>query len=332
MKTLKLTLALIFFCCYTHAALAIDLSKRPDIQAYIEHISQKYDFNAAELTNYFNQVHFFKMTAPKVKPAKPSKPTPYYVYRRQFIPSRIQPGVAYHEEHSARLHATEKHYGVPRGVILGILGIETGYGVNTGHSSAFQGLVTLAFNHPYRRDYFRSELTSYLLLCRERNWNPLRVQSSFDGGLGLPQFMPSSYREYAVRAFSDGRKPNLFENDDAIASIGNYLRAKGWQADMPIISPAKIINPKLAHHIPPEGTKTKLTLAELKSRYGVVPSQKEFPSHLKANVLFLQTHHGKAQQPWIAFENFSVIKRYNNSTNYAMTVYELGKIISQQRS
>lgn len=327
MKKLTLILSLLMACFYTQVCCAIDLSRRPDIQTYIQTISQKYHFDQVELINWFNQTDFLKVTIAKVH--KPVKPTPFYVYRNAIItPVRIKQGVAYFAEHREALLAAQKNYGVPVEVMLGILGIETGYGVNTGHYSAFQGLLTLAFNHPSRSHYFTSELTSYLLLCREQGWNPLLVQSSFDGGLGLPQFMPSSYREYAVNAAQDGEQPNLFEDDDAIASMGNYLRAKGWQANQPVAVPAKVMKKQGVRAIPQEGVSAMMTLAELKKLYGVVPQQKNLPDTLKAGVLSLQMQHGLAY--WLFFENFSVIKKYNNSSNYAMTIYQLGNIIRKK--
>jgi membrane-bound lytic murein transglycosylase B len=320
MKKLTLILSLLFFYFHTSASLAIDLGSRPDIQTYIQNISQKYNFEQAQLTNWFNQTDFLEVTVSKVH--KPSKPKPFYIYRDALMtPERIKSGAAYWKEHKKALLSVEKRYGVPPEIMLGILGIETGYGVNTGHYSAFQGLITLAFNHPSRRPYFTSELTNYLLLCREQGWDPLSVRSSFDGGLGLPQFMPSSYREYAISA-NDSEQPNLFEDDDTIVSMGNYLHRKGWQAEKPIVVPAKIIDGKSIYPIPPEGVPALLTLAELKQRYGVVPRQ-NLPDDLKAGILALQNEHGL--EYWLFFQNFLVIKKYNNSTNYAMTVYSLGK-------
>lgn len=307
---------------YTHASFAIDLSTRPDIREYIQTISQKYHFNQAQLTSWFNQIELFKPTIRKVK--KAGKPVPFYVYRNAIVtPHRIRAGVAYWQKHRKTLEAAEKRYGVPAKVIIGILGIETTYGEDTGRHSAFQGLATLAFSHPRRRDYFTTELTQYLLLCREHHWNPLAIRSSFDGGLGLPQFMPSSYREYAVSA-NPHRKPNLLKNNqDAIFSIANYLRAKGWQPGEPVAVRAKVIHDHNMAAINPDG-KAKFTLPELK-HYGLIPMQK-VPTHLKAGVLLLEYPNG--MEKWLSFKNFSVIKAYNSHINYPMTIYALGDAIS----
>lgn len=328
---MKKYMFLLLFCVYAHAALAIDLNARPDVQAYIEHISARHQFDPLQLTNWFNQVEFFRPTVSKVQKTGPARPTPFYVYRDAIITKkRIDAGVIYFKKHKKALLAAEAKYGVPVSIMLGILGIESGYGVNTGHYSAFQGLATLAFNHPTRRTYFTSELTSYLLLCREQDWDPLRVRSSFDGGLGLPQFMPSSYREYAVKTPENGGKPNLFMDEDTIASMGNYLRAKGWQAGKPIAARAKLIHKKGMPSFYPEPTTKftlQFTLAELKKRYGVIP-YKNFPSDFKANVFPLENTNGL--EHWLAFHNFYVIRRYNNSTHYVMTAYTLGNIITEK--
>lgn len=323
MKTIKIFLCLLFVSFYANSSFAIDLSTRPDIQEYIQTISQKYHFDSAQLTTWFNQIELLKPTIQKVK--KPGKPTPFYVYRDLIVtPARIRAGTAYWQKHKKTLALAEKRYGVPAKIIIGILGIETTYGKDTGHYSAFQGLATLAFEHPQRRDYFTTELTQYLLLCREHNWNPLTIRSSFDGGLGLPQFMPSSYREYAVSANSH-KKPDLLTNDqDAILSIANYLHAKGWQPKKPIAIRAKVIDKHAAATVQSNGTPS-FTLTELQQHYGLIPTQK-VPKNSKVGVLSLQYPH--ETKLWLSFRNFSVIKAYNNSTNYAMTIYTLGNVVS----
>lgn len=326
MKRLIQTVLCLICCFYAITASAIDLSTRPDIQAYIERISKRYHFNQAQLTSWFNRVDFLKITISKVK--KPHRPTPYYAYRDAFLkPALIRSGVAYWKTNKATLLAAQAHYGIPIPVMIGILGIETGYGVNTGHHFAFQGLVTLAFHHPTRRAYFTSELTEYLLLCRDMGWNPLRIQSSFDGGLGLPQFMPSSYREYAVKTEKNAKKPNLFKSKDAIPSMGNYLRAKGWETGKPITTRAEIIHKAGIHSLNPKNLPIMQPLSELKKRYGIVPV-KPISADLKASVVLLQEK-GRMEY-WLTFHNFKVIKKYNNSTYYAMTVYELGEAVHRK--
>lgn len=323
MKVIKLFLTAMVILCCTATSFAIDLSQEADVRNYIEAISRKYDFDQAQLTNWFNQIDFVDIAVKKSQAAK--APTPFYIYRNKIItPARIKKGVVYWQKHRKALLKAQQRYGVPAAVILGILGIETTYGENIGHSSAFRGLATLAFKHPTRRPYFTDELTQFLLLSREHGWNPLVVPSSFDGGLGLPQFMPGSYRRYAVEADGSRGLPNLFSNNgDAIASIGNYLRAKGWQANQPVVMRARVLNNRYSQLENSNG-KVNFTVADLRQQYGLTPVQAVSPQK-KTGVLLLQNTLHK--EYWLAFQNFSVIKTYNNSSNYAMTVYELGHAV-----
>ena len=123
---------------------------------------------------------------------------------------------------------------------MAIVGIETHYGTVKPSFSAFNVLYTLGFYYPRREAFFRKELQEFLLLCQEQGWDPLTITSSYAGALGQPQFMPSSYRMYA-RAYDSGKKPDLFTNEnDVIASIGNYFVAHHWQRDQPIATPAQV--------------------------------------------------------------------------------------------
>ncbi len=320
----------IFLTCYSLSSFALDLSRERDVREYIETISQRYNFDEAQLTSWFNQISFEKSTLRKLRaqarPTQPSIPTPFYIYRDKLItPKRVHAGVAFWRQHAQALAIAQQRYGVPAEIIIGILGIETTYGENTGHYSAFRGLTTLAFNHPTRRAYFTSELTNFLLLSRAQGWNPLAIRSSFDGGLGLAQFMPSSYREYAVNAQGErDANVDLWRSGDAIASIGNYLRAKGWQPNQPIAIPAKVLNNDYRRLHDPDG-KLKFTIAELQQNYGLAPN-KAMPPDTKVGVIYLQDRHNR--EAWITLKNFSVVRAYNGRINYVMTAYELGRVIA----
>lgn len=323
MKKLSL-IAAITAWVYMAPAVAIDLKANPEVRQYIDSIAQQHDFDVNELYHWFSQIEFNERAVNNVK--RLSKAQSWVEYRNAFVePKRIQAGKLFWKTYAKMLKAAEKQYGVPSEIILGIIGVETFYGKNTGKSSVLEGLTTIAFTHPTRRQYFTNELTEFLLLSREQGWDPLEVIGSFDGGMGLAQFMPSSYRTYAIssggHAYSD-----LFENPhDAIVSIGYYLEQKGWHRGEPVVVRAKVLpQHKMMTEKEADG-KLNYSLEEL-AQFGFVPTRR-IPKLKDAKVgLFgLATQDG--MEYWITFHNFQVIRLYNTRAKYALTVYLLGNVV-----
>ncbi len=260
--------------------------ERPDVQHFIQKVSAKDDFNARKLTALFNQVEPRPVFVHKTRKPRETSMT-WYDYRAIFMTQgRIDKGVAFWNAHEATFIRAQQQYGVPPQVILGILGVETEYGKYLGKYRVMDSLSTLAFNYPRRAAFFQDELEQYLLLTRDLNINPLDLDGSYAGAVGLPQFMPDSYRELAVS--ESGKSPDLWHNaDDAILSIANYFHHKGWQANQPAAV-------RVAHY-----------------------------NHQTS--AFGDTY-------WILYPNFQVIKRYNDSNFYAMTVYQLGEAIRLEKN
>lgn len=316
-----------FFCflfiIHAAPALAIDLEQAPEVRNYLQEISQRYHLDLNQLEAWFSQVQFNEKIIEKFKqPPPPTVPQPWQLRKMKVLsPELVSRGVTFWKKNATVLAKAEKKYGIPAKVIVSIFGIETNYGQHMGNYTAINSLATFAFFSSYKRAYFKNELTQFLLLTREQGWNPFSIRSSFDGGLGLPQFMPSSYREYAIDADGD-KHSNLFtDRKDAIASIGNYLNKKGnWKKGVPIAVSAKIINHHKYKELLKEKGKPHFTLAQLKD-YGIVPSKK-VPPHLPVGVVFFSTQHGVV--PWITFPNYNAIRAYNGSPAYAVAVVELG--------
>lgn len=323
--TKKLILTLISIC-YMLPAIALDLNQHPDVRAYINHLTQKYNYNENDLYRWFSVVNFNQSIIDSM--TKPAESKSWIDYRKIFMqPARIEAGVNYWQTHAKTLAAAEKKYGVPAEIIVGILGVETGYGANKGKSYVLEALTTIAFQYPPRSKYFTSELTEFLLLSREQGWNPLTIKGSYAGAMGLPQFMPSSYRTYAVDGNQNGRI-NLFDDhEDVIASIGNYLEKKGWHRGEPSIVSAKVVNNR--NQIPEADMngKVKFTLKQLADN-GFVPAKK-VPKNLQVGLLAFETENG--MQYWMTFHNFEVIKRYNTNSKYALVVWELGETVRMKR-
>jgi membrane-bound lytic murein transglycosylase B len=283
-KLFCLTLSILLTGCATSYA------QRPQVQQFIQQMSAKHNFDQTQLTQLFSQVQPDKRVINAMN--KPHEAMPWYTYRPIFVTDkRAQEGAVFWRQHQKTLATVANRYGVPPEIIVAILGVETRYGQIQGNFSALTALSTLAFDYPPRAPYFRSELEQFLLLTRDYSIDPLTARASYAGALGQPQFMPSSYRKYAVD-YDHDQKSDLFSNtDDIIASIANYFYAHGWQQGDLIAKPANSI--------------TKL------------PKQ--------AKLLTLQTKTGT--ENWYIFPNFSVIMRYNTSPLYAMAVYQLSQLI-----
>lgn len=207
---------------------ASNFGNRPDVQVFIQHVAQKDNFNQSDLTTLFNRVHPRPVYVHKENTAA-ERTANWEHYRAIFITRhRIETGRNFYRAHRATFTQAENRYGVEPAVILGILGVETQYGEYMGNYRVIDSLSTLAFNYPSRQVFFRKELEQYLLLSRDLHKDPLDLYGSYAGAMGYPQFMPDSYRKYAVSQTA-GRMPDLFHNpDDAILSVANYFHHMGW--------------------------------------------------------------------------------------------------------
>lgn len=300
------------------SACTTNYAARPDVQQFINQVSAKDQFSKMQLTQLFSQVKPNRTILHNI--TTPHEAMPWYAYRAIFLqPDRVQEGVNFWRAHAATLNYAEQRYGVPAEIIVAILGVETRYGQLQGNYPAIGALSTLAFDYPPRAHYFRSELEQYLLLTREASFNPLALKSSYAGALGAAQFMPSSYRTYAI-SYNGQRLGNLFGNaDDAIVSIANYLSAKGWQRNGAITARANLTGQDYLD-LPRQTLKPQLTLAQL-SNYKIFPAQPIAKKQDKASLISLTGKTGV--EYWLGFHNFYVITRYNTSPLYAMAVYQL---------
>ncbi len=262
---------------------------------------------------------------------RPYEAKPWRDYRRLFLtPERIDGGVAFRRDHAELLERVEAEYGVPAEIIVAIVGVETNYGNQLGRHRVLDALSTLGFAYPPRGEFFSKELGEFLLLAREEKVDPLRVVGSYAGAVGLPQFIPSSYRAYAVDFDDDGRRDLWDSHADVVGSVGNYLAMHGWRRGEPIAVPAVLAEE------PPVGVpvadkrpaQPQQTLAQLDAA-GVEPAAGGLvvdpPADTRAALLALD---GDATEYWLGFENFYAITRYNHSNLYAMAVYQLSREIA----
>lgn len=299
-----------------------DYSQHPLAPAFIDEMVQQHGFTADEVTGLLREAEKRQPILDAIaRPAEKSKT--WKEYRPIFIvPMRVTNGIAFWNEHRAALELAEKEYGVPAEIIVAIIGVETNYGRNMGSWRVIDALSTLAFDYPPRAPFFRSELVNYLILTREQQHNPLEFKGSYAGAMGYGQFMPSSYRNYAVDFSGDGFTDIWNNPTDAIGSVANYFKQHGWQTGKAVVVPAKlsqarskvIANDAFNKVVPPT-----LTLNEWK-KAGVVPVTK---ASGKIPAIAIEFDGVKGLEYWFGLQNFYTITRYNRSPMYAMAVYDL---------
>lgn len=326
----------------THQAAAgefVNFTQWEEINSFIERMVEKHHFDKAQLTATFNKARYVESTIQQIKPAATGRTKNWQAYRARFIePIRIRAGVAFWNTHADALARAEKQYGVPAYIIVGILGVETIYGRNTGNFRVIDALTTLAFNYPQtpnrinRMAFFQNELESTLLYARQFNIDPLSLQGSYAGAIGLPQFMPSSIINYGVDFDGDGKIDLRQSPVDAIGSIAHYLTMHGWKRDLPIIFPAEITatseQTQWTSYLN-EGLEATHTPSEI-SAAGIT-AKAVLPENIQLGLVDLQNGENPTQY-WLGSANFFAVTKYNRSFFYAMSVIELGEQISKARS
>jgi membrane-bound lytic murein transglycosylase B len=285
----------------------------PGIPEFINEMVTKHQFKRDELVHVFHEAQYRQDVIDAMN--TPSTHKPWLEYRASFInPKRISGGMKFWMKHADALDRAEKLYGVPQEIIIAIIGVETLYGRNAGNYRTLDALTTLSFDYPRRVEFFRNELEQYLLLAREQSFDMLSIRASYAGALGIPQFMPSSYRKNAVDFNGDGKIDLMTEPDDAIGSVANYLRQYGWKTGEAVAVRAKV--EEGAHPDDVGAARSLIAWGEL----GVSP-QGKVGDGLFAYLLDFTLPEGK--EYWFGFNNFAVITTYNNSSYYAMSVYQL---------
>ncbi|HLA75043.1 MAG TPA: lytic murein transglycosylase B [Gammaproteobacteria bacterium] len=314
----RIALGLLMASLLSSTSATID---RPELTAFINDMAAKHDFNSAELTRLFSQVNL----RPDIIDAitRPAEAKPWYDYRPIFVTeARIAGGVEFWNQYADILARAQAAYGVPPEIIVAIIGVETRYGKNTGSYRVLDALSTLAFDYPKRSDFFRDELEQYLLLTREEKLDPLAIKGSYAGAMGMPQFIASSYRNFAVDFDNDGHRDLLNNLSDVIGSVANYFSAHKWQPDKPVAVSVQVMGDKYLPLINAD-LKPEVTLGQLKEQGVNVPGDLA-PDQLGT---LLEYEGDSGMEYWLGLQNFYVITRYNRSPLYAMAVYQLSNEI-----
>ncbi len=302
--------------------LADSYADQPQVQSFIDMMVDKNGFEQEELVAVFNEAQRREDILELMrKPAE--KRLKWYEYRKIFLtPARIDGGVTFWKENADALNKAEAAFGVAPQIIVAIIGVETRYGSNTGRHRVLDALSTLAFDYPPRSEFFTAELEQYLILAREEDIEVVTTTGSYAGAMGYGQFIPSSYRNYAVDFDEDGKRDLWNNKMDIIGSVANYFSRHGWKAGSPVAVRARVEGDQY-QTILDLGYKPNTVLDAMRHD-GITPVE-PMPDELVAALLSLEQKDGP--EYWLAFDNFYTITRYNHSPLYAMAVYQLSEEI-----
>ncbi|XZG68777.1 lytic murein transglycosylase B [Chitinibacteraceae bacterium HSL-7] len=328
---MRLIATLLAALAFTPALADDALLARDDVRQYLDEVAKTQQFDRAELNALFARVNpqpgiikFFD------RPSTSAKVKPWYEFRDNFLTSgRIKGGVAFMQQHAADLDKAYQRFGVPPEVVTAIIGVETNYGKMTGKYHVIDVLTTMAFDYPRRADFFRKELTEFLILAREEGEDPTTFTGSYAGAMGWPQFMPSSFRQYAVDLDGDGHRDIWNNPADIIGSVANYLAAHGWERGGPGYQQVSVRDDHQLASImekPFEMTRTVADLAAL----GVNPPKLANPQAIA--VPFVLTTAPDTDRVYLGYANFYAVTRYNRSKHYAAAVLDLGQAIRRSAS
>ncbi len=299
--------------------------QREDVQAFIDRMHRQYQIPVTELESILGQATQQKRVLELI--SSPAEGKPWHQYRPIFInEKRIEAGVEFWNRNEKLLQNAEIRYGVPPEIITAIIGVETFYGTRMGRFPILDSLATLGFDYPPRAKFFSKELEEFLLFTREENMDPLTLKGSYAGAMGMGQFMPSSYRQYAVDFDRDGQR-DLFNNAaDAIGSVANYFVRHKWQQGGTIATPARVKGKK-HKKLKANNRHPTYKLKQLKAA-GVYPTRKIASGE---KLSFLDLEGKNRREYWLGHHNFYVISQYNHSVKYALVVYELSEAIKAKR-
>ncbi|MGQ0510061.1 MAG: lytic murein transglycosylase B [Betaproteobacteria bacterium] len=303
-------------------------TQRPDVRAFIRDMADRHAFVESELEFLFSRTRRVETVLKAIAPPKDPRERSWRAYRERFVNGgRIDDGVAFWRRHAEPLARAAEAHGVPEEIIVAIIGVETLYGRNAGGFRVIDALATLAFLYPPRAPYFRSELEQYLLFTREAGLDVFSVRGSYAGAIGIPQFMPGSYRRFAVDFDGDGAIDLRASPADAVGSVANFLKEHGWRRGEPVLLPAHVAG-ETHRSMLQAGIEPKFTLASLRE-HGV-QTRSSLPVETEVALIDLPTPDATTEYR-LGMRNFYVLTRYNRSSFYAAAVYDLAQELKLRR-
>jgi membrane-bound lytic murein transglycosylase B len=309
------------------------------VNNFIDEMYEKHDYKKDDLKRLFNQIKEEKKLKNIFKKAPERRLTwngcepqekQCLNYKSLFVNKHnIENGKKFIQQNTHDLDRAFKRFGVPKEIIVAIIGIETRYGKNLGTFKTFDTLASLSLgpNKGRRHQFYRSELENFLLLCRENNLNPSSIKGSYAGALGKPQFISSSYRNYAID-FDDDNYVDLWNsNADVIGSVANYLKRNGWSRNGLILTDLKVNNNKsILEKLSKKTYKPHMVYQNYMNLKIIAP--RKINSNEKLSVI--KRIEGDSDVYSFGHNNFYTITRYNRSRLYALAVYTLADKIKTQ--
>jgi len=307
---------------WSPVAPALNVEEHPVLVALVDEMVSKHGYERETLVAWLEEARLRDDIIEAVY--RPRESLPWHEYRKSFvIEDRIRKGRDFWRENAESVLRASSEFGVPPEIIVAIIGVETRYGKHLGRYRVLDALVTLTLRYPERSEFFRKEMVEFLLLTRELGVQPPSVKGSYAGAMGVPQFISSSYRRYAVD-FDGDHIRNLDDPDDAIGSVGNFLKQHGWRRGEPIIGDARIEGSMYAW-LENTNNEPRVSLKQL-ARYGILPLT-QTDDLVLATLIRFEGEDGPIYR--LGYNNFYVLTRYNRSKNYSMAVVELADAIRQ---
>lgn len=303
-----------------------DYLERDDVQTYLAELQAEHGFSKRELEGWFGQAEQLQSVLEAI--ARPAERTlEWHEYRPIFLKAKsYERGLEFWRTHEATLARAEATYGVPAEVIVAIIGVETRWGRIMGKYRVLDSLMTLGFDYPPRSKFFRGQLTELLLLAREEKTDLTQLKGSYAGAMGFGQFIPSSFRAYAVDFDGDGVRDIWTNPVDAIGSVANYFAEHGWTGEHPTVLKVQVSDPTKVAALANEGLALDRTVAELRGLGVKIPA---LPGDLPAALFKMELAVGA--EYWLGLPDFYTITRYNHSRLYALSVYQLGQAMKVRR-
>lgn len=316
---------LLLICLLFTGPLAAADESHPGAEEFVQRVAGEHDLDPEYVREMLAEARFEQSIIDAI--TRPAEGKPWHAYRPIFLDApRIDGGVEFWRANAELLAEVEERFGVAREVVVAIVGVETRFGMITGNYRVLDALATLGFYYPRRSEFFSSELGHYLRLAHEEDLPITDVKGSYAGAMGLGQFMPSSYREYAVDFDGSGRRDLWRSLPDVLGSVANYLAAHGWEVGGPLARPVADMPDDLGADF---GRNPRYTVGELRDA-GVEFDDTGLDSDRPADVLALEGAEGP--EHWLVLNNFYVLTRYNRSPLYAMAVTQLAEEIRARRA